>query len=75
MDCQENTTYLIKMVEYDKYRFKSKEKPKYVKKETSYCVGCRKKTKNKNIKGVALENKIGQQNQYVLMVILKKSTF
>ena len=76
MDCQENTTYLIKMVEYDKYRFKSKEKPKYVKKEDSYWVECRKtKTKNKNIKGVALENKIGQQNQYVLMVILKKSTF
>ena len=37
--CQENTTYLIKMVEYDKYRFKSKEKPKYIKKETSYFVG------------------------------------
>ena len=48
MDCQENTTYLIKMVEYGKYHFKSKEKLKYVKKkETSYCVGCRKKTKNK----------------------------
>ena len=47
MDCQENTTYLIKMVEYDKYRFKSKEKPKYVKKETSYCVGFRKKQKIK----------------------------
>ena len=31
------------MVEYDKYCFKSKEKPKYVKKEDSYCVGCRKK--------------------------------
>ena len=55
MDCQENTTYLVKMVEYDKYRFKSKEKPKYVKIEDSYCVGCRKK-KN-NIKGVALEKK------------------
>ena len=49
------------MVEYDKYRFKSKEKPKYLKKQDSYCVGCRrKKTKNKNIKGVALESKIGQ---------------
>ena len=47
MDCQENTTYLIKMVEYDKYRFKSKEKPKYVKKETSYCVGVEKKQKIK----------------------------
>ena len=29
------------MVEYDKYRFKSKEKPKYVKKETSYYVACK----------------------------------
>ena len=35
------------MVEYDKYRFKSKEKPKCVKKETSYCVGSRKKQKIK----------------------------
>ena len=63
MDWQENTTYLIKMVESDKYRFKSKEKPKYVKIETSYCVGCRKKqkAKNKNIKRVALENRIGQK--------------
>ena len=32
------------MVEYDKYCFKSKEKPKYVKKEDSCCVGFRKKT-------------------------------
>ena len=45
MDCQENTNYLIKMVEYDKCRFKSKGKPKYVKKEDGYCVGCRKKKK------------------------------
>ena len=35
------------MVKYNKYRFKSKEKPKYVKKETSYCVGCRKEKVNK----------------------------
>ena len=35
------------MVEYDKFRFKSKEKPEYVKKEDSYCVGCRKKQKIK----------------------------
>ena len=48
MDCQENSAYLRKVVEYDKYRFKSKEKPKYVKEETSYCVECRKK--NKKIK-------------------------
>ena len=52
MDCQENTTYLIKMVEYGKYHFKSKEKLKYVKKkkETSYCVGCRKKKTKQKIK-------------------------
>ena len=48
MDCQENNTYLIKMIEYDKYRFKSKEKRKYVKKETSYCVGCREKKRKKH---------------------------
>ena len=40
-----------KMIEYDKYGFKSKEKQKYVKR----------KTDNKNIKEVALENKIRQQ--------------
>ena len=38
-----------------------KTKPKYVKKENSWCLVCKKKTDNKNIKGVALENKIGQQ--------------
>ena len=63
------------MVEYDKYRFKSKEKRKYVKKEDSYCVGCRKKTKNKNIKGVALENKIGQQKSTYIDCDSKKSPF
>ena len=75
MNCQENTTYLIKLVEYDKSRFKSKEKPKYIKKETSYRVGCRKKIKNKNIKGVALENKIGQQKSTCVVCDSKKSTF
>ena len=47
MDCQENTTYLIRMAEYDKYSFKSKEKPKYIKRKDSYCVECRKKQKIK----------------------------
>ena len=47
------------MVEYDEYHFKSKGKTKYVKKEDSYCVGCR---KNKTKKAVALENKIAQQS-------------
>ena len=55
--------------------FKSKEKPKSVKKEDSYCVGCRKKTKNKNIKGVALENKIGQQKSTCVVVVLKNQPF
>ena len=49
------------MVEYDKCCFKSKEKPKYVKKkENTYYLACRKKTDNKNIRGVALEDKIGK---------------
>ena len=48
MDYQENTTYLTKMVECDKYCFKSKEKSKYVKKETSYCVRCREKKKKRS---------------------------
>ena len=61
MDCQKNTTCLIKLVEYDKYCFKSKEKPKYVKKANTYCLVCKKKTDNKNIKGAVLDNKIGQQ--------------
>ena len=30
-----------------------------VKKKISYCLKCGRKTKNENIKGVALENKIG----------------
>ena len=46
------------MVEYDRFCFKLKEKTRHIKKK--------KKTYNKkqiikNIKGVALENKIGQQ--------------
>ena len=47
------------MVEYNKYRFKLKERLKYVKKKkkNTYCLVCEKKTDNKYIKGVALENK------------------
>ena len=47
------------MVDYDKYCFKSKEKPKYVKKEkkNTNCLVCEKQTDNKNIIGVALENR------------------
>ena len=52
---------LLKIAEYDKYHFKSKEKPKYVKKKkNTYCLVCEKKADNKNIKEAALENKIGQ---------------
>ena len=58
------------MVEYDKYRFKSKEKAKYVKREKGV-----KKTKTKNIKGVALENKVGKQNSTCVDCDSKKSTF
>ena len=71
MDCQENTTYLIKMVEYDKYRFKSKEKPKYVKKQIVIVQDVEKK----NIKGVALEKKQGNKSQRVLIAILKNQLF
>ena len=65
------------MVEYDKYYFKSKEEPKYVKKETSYCVGCKTKQNKitKNIKGVALENEIEQQKSTCVDYDSKKSTF
>ena len=59
------------MVEYDKYRFKSKEKPKYMKKEDSYCVGCRKKKHKRS----TLENKIGQQKSTCVDCDSKKSTF
>ena len=78
MHCQENNTYHTKLVEYDKYCFKSKEEPKYVKKETSYCVGCNNNNNNnnnKNIKGVALENKIGQKKSTCGDCDSKKSTF
>ena len=64
------------MVEYDKYCFKSKEKLKYVKKkENTYCLVCEKETDNKNIKGVALENKIGQQKSTCVDCGFRKSTF
>ena len=50
------------MVVYDKYYLKTKEKPQYAKKKESiYCLGCKTKTDNKNIKRVALKDQIGQQ--------------
>ena len=36
---------LWKMIEFDKYCAKSKEKPKFLKKEVSYCLKCGKKNK------------------------------
>ena len=76
MACQKNTAYLIKMAEYDKYWFKPKEKPKYVKKkENFYCLVCEKKTDNKNIKGVTLENQTGQQKSMCVDCGSRKSTF
>ena len=62
------------MVEYDKYRVKSKEKPKYVKKRKRLRFNMWKKKKKKN-KGVALENKIGQQKSTCVGCDSKNSTF
>ena len=60
------------MVEYDRFCFKLKEKTRHIKKK--------KKTYNKkqiikNIKGVALENKIGQQKSTWVDYGSKKSIF
>ena len=49
-------------------------KLKYLKKEISYCLKCWKKTKNKSIEGVALENKIGQQKSTCVVCDFRKST-
>ena len=67
---------LSKIVEYHKYHFKPKGKPKYgKKKEKTYCLVCKKKADNKNIKEVALENKIGQQKSTCVDCSSKESTF
>ena len=67
MDCQKNTNNIIKMTD-------KKAKPKYVKKKISYCLKCGRKTKNKNIEGVTLQNKIGQQKSTCVVCDFKKST-
>ena len=55
---------------------KNKEKkPKYVKKENSYCLKCGRKIKNENIKGVAMENKIRQQKSTCVVSDSRKWTF
>ena len=65
------------MVEYDQYCFKSKEKPKYVKKKkkTLIALVCEKETDNKSIKEEALENKIIQQKPTCVNCGSRKSTF
>ena len=71
MDCQKSTDRLLKM----SGKKSKKTKPKYVKKEISYCLKCGRKTKNENIKGVALENKIGQQKLTCVVCDSRKSNF
>ena len=64
------------MAVYDKYYLKKKEKPQYVKKkENTGCLVCKKKTDNKNRKGIALENKVRQQKSMRVDCDSKKSTF
>ena len=46
-----------------------------MKKEISYCLKCGRKTKNRNIKRVALETKIGQQKSTCIVCDSRKSTF
>ena len=41
--------------------YKKMKQTQYVKKKISYCLKCWRKTKNEDIKGVTLKNKIGQQ--------------
>ena len=53
-----------------------KQKLQYVKKkENPYCLVCKKKADNKNIKEVALENTIGQEKSTCVKCDSKKSTF
>ena len=55
---------------------KTKKTPQYVKKEkNTYCLVCKKKTDNKNIKGVVLENKTGPQKSMCVDCDSKKPTF
>ena len=68
IDYQKNTTNIIKMTNKE-------TKPKYKKKRISYCLKCARKTKNENIEGVALENKMGQQRSTCVVCDSKKSTF
>ena len=46
-----------------------------MKKEINYCLNCGRKTKNENIKGAALKNKLGQQKSTCIVCDSGKSTF
>ena len=72
IDCQKNTTYLIKMVGKI-YCQESRGKPfkTYVKKQDTYCLGCKTRTDNNFITAKQLVNRIIAQNQCVLIEILK----
>ena len=48
---------------------------KYVEKENSYCLVCRKKKGNKRIRGVALINKIASQRSLCTVCDSRKPTF
>ena len=64
------------MVVYSKYYLNRKKTPLFVRnKENTYCLVCKKKVDNNNIKGVALENKIGQEKSTCIDCDSKKLTF
>ena len=76
MDCQENTTYLIEWLSMINTVLNQKKNQNTLKKETSYCVECKKNTKKKQqpTKAVALDTKIGQQKSASVHCDSKKST-
>ena len=57
------------------YYIKNKEKPQYAKKQNTYYLVCKKKTNNKNIRGVLLVNKIATQKSLYTDCSSRKSTF
>ena len=70
--CQKDTTNNIKMSD----KKHGKTKSKYVEKKISYCLKCEKKiTKNEDIKGVELENKMRRQKSTCIVCDSKISTF
>ena len=65
-NCQKNIPHLIKMVDIDKYWVKTKTKNQLLLKIWK---------KNENIKGIAIENKTGQEKSICVVCDSKKSTF